>query len=425
LAQPSPGGPNYVYDQVNKIPYVWKMENWAGGKVPVFTDLGNLKNANPLLTNAVATSWAIQAWDQWNNVPTSTFRAHVVGDVSLLGLTDITTANVAQVYPAFNGGGVTVVYDADGTIFKNYLGIPGILGVSMMDFAVPNSNEILEGTVFINGSTAVTNDTTGAGIAGVMTHEFGHALNLAHSQANGAVFNLNVQDTPFPYGCTNQPYPGGPGVGPNNHQIETMYPFLDQKIPSGTSIDQFTVDRLDDIAAISDLYPAPGLAGELRDHQGDHQPAPLDQRARHRPHAAGHGGQHHRAKSRRPVQRLHVHRLRRVDARLDRAGRNLRVSRPHAGGNDGVFQSVSLADDLATDNDNRILATTIGSVNADDLLSLVRRAVQGSWVENCRMWDTDEGPTCGGAHDPISRRAPARTTNPLPTSVGTHRIGVK
>ena len=94
-------------------------------------------------------------------------------------------------------------------------------------------------------------------------------------------------------------------------------------------------------------------------------------------------------------------------------------------GNDGVFQSVSLADDLATDNDNRILATTMGSVNADDLLSLVRRAVQGSWVENCRMWDTDEGPTCGGAHDPISRRAPARTTNPLPTSVGTHRIGVK
>ena len=29
------GGPNYMYDAENKIPYVWKMENWPNGKVPV------------------------------------------------------------------------------------------------------------------------------------------------------------------------------------------------------------------------------------------------------------------------------------------------------------------------------------------------------------------------------------------------------
>jgi hypothetical protein len=75
------GGPNYIFDPANKIPYVWKMEHWTGGAVPVYTDLGNLE----LLTNAQATDWAVRAWDQWNNVPSSTFRAHVVGNVSLLG----------------------------------------------------------------------------------------------------------------------------------------------------------------------------------------------------------------------------------------------------------------------------------------------------------------------------------------------------
>src|SRR5262249_6297073 len=161
------GGPNYVYDNVNKIPYVWKMENWPNGQVPVYTDLGNLTNATPLTNNAVATNWAVTAWDQWNNVLTSTFRAHVVGDVSLLGLSDITTANVAQVFPHANLGGVTVVYDADASIFNNYLGLRGVLGVSFQEFAAPNSNEILEGTVFINGSTIASNDPTGTAFSGV------------------------------------------------------------------------------------------------------------------------------------------------------------------------------------------------------------------------------------------------------------------
>src|SRR5262245_31607783 len=102
------GGPNRMYD-VN-VPYVWKPQSWVGGAVPVYTDLGPFE----LLTNAQATDWAIRAWDEWNNVPSSTFRAHVVGNVSLLGLGDITTANVSQVYPAVNGGGITVVFDHDG-----------------------------------------------------------------------------------------------------------------------------------------------------------------------------------------------------------------------------------------------------------------------------------------------------------------------
>jgi hypothetical protein len=40
-----------------------------------------------------------------------------------------------------------------------------------------------------------------------------------------------------------------------------MYPFLDHTVGTGSSQYQFTVDRLDDIAAISDLYPAAGWPG--------------------------------------------------------------------------------------------------------------------------------------------------------------------
>ena len=106
----------------------------------------------------------------------------------------------------------------------------------------------------LNGAS---NDS--AGFSGVFTHEFGHSLNLRHSQANGAVQPQSVFDAPLPYGCTG-PYPGRPGVGPNVPRVVTMYPFLDQRT-TGTSRYMFTVDKMDDIQAISDLYPEPSWPG--------------------------------------------------------------------------------------------------------------------------------------------------------------------
>ena len=259
------GGPNYVFDNENEVPYRWNLESWPGGAVPVYTDLGGLG----LMNNAQATDWVVRAWDQWNNLPTSAFRAQVVGNVSLLGLGDITPANVSQVFPSrFNGGGITVVYDYDGKIFRDYLGLgqSSILGIAYMEFASPDG-EILEATIFINGFMQWFNDTDGAGMSGVFTHEFGHAANLSHSQASGAVFNDKVLDYPWPYGCSSGPYAGAKGSGPTKEQIETMYPFLDNRI-TGTSKYQFSVDKLDDIAAISDLYPEAGWPEDYGTIQG-------------------------------------------------------------------------------------------------------------------------------------------------------------
>jgi hypothetical protein len=63
-------------------------------------------------------------------------------------------------------------------------------------------------------------------------------------------------------------------------------------------------------------------------------------------------------------------------------------------GNRGIFQNISVERGITTANDDRIFATTMGSVNDDDLKSLVRRAVSAKWVETCLMWNTDEGRTC-------------------------------
>jgi hypothetical protein len=63
-------------------------------------------------------------------------------------------------------------------------------------------------------------------------------------------------------------------------------------------------------------------------------------------------------------------------------------------GNEGVFQNISLATSVATANNNRILSTTIGAVNPDDFLTLVRNAVQNHWLATCQMWKTGETPVC-------------------------------
>jgi hypothetical protein len=54
-------------------------------------------------------------------------------------------------------------------------------------------------------------------------------------------------------------------------------------------------------------------------------------------------------------------------------------------GNLGLFEGVAVDDGLLADADKRMLATSRSPVSAGALLSLVRRAVQGRWIETRRM----------------------------------------
>ncbi len=244
------GGPLNTFDAANRIPYHWDMSRWPNGQVPVLTDLGPL---GPL-TNERANEMVAFAANQWSSVPTSSFRAGIYGDFSAIGLGDVDNSNINSIIGTFNDGGIDVVYDTDGSILQNFFGLPptGVLGITSLDFVNTGTPEILEAWMVLSGPGIHANDPDGIGFQGVVTHEMGHALNLAHSQSNGAVQNFQVLDAPNPSGCAT-PWSGT--VSPM--QIETMYPISTPE-PGQSGEGMGTVDRIDDMSALSDIYPAPG-----------------------------------------------------------------------------------------------------------------------------------------------------------------------
>ncbi len=54
-------------------------------------------------------------------------------------------------------------------------------------------------------------------------------------------------------------------------------------------------------------------------------------------------------------------------------------------GNIGLFQDVTLSDDVETDRDSRLLVTEKGPVSAESLTSFVKRAVTAGWIEGGKL----------------------------------------
>lgn len=244
------GGPLFMWNAEQRIPYRWDVTN----PVPVYTDLGPFEIIPPQYTpipREVADGIVEFALTQWTNVETSSFQAQRVGDFGMIGLPDITGANAGQVIGFENGGGITVIYDADATIMRDFFGVGStVLGIASPEWADESTGTITEGWVVINAQRRHVNDQQLLNYAGVFTHEFGHSINLAHSQTNGGIAFYN--NARGPAGCTTLPYDANAvTIG----DIETMYPFIN---PQQTGSAQSSVDRTDDKAALSDLYPAPG-----------------------------------------------------------------------------------------------------------------------------------------------------------------------
>ena len=251
------GGPLYIQDPATRTPYAW-----PAGDTPVYLDLGAL---GPL-ANADADSMLAFSVAQWNAVPTSSFHASVAGDLASLGLPDIDASNILDVLGVWNGGGVHVVYDADGSIHDLFFGqYAGVLGFTVVEWVDDDSSAILEATIVLNGSGLpdwMPIETVTAEFAGVVTHEFGHAINLAHSQTNGQVLFF-YEPYVGPEGCSD-PYTQFPDAS----QVETMFPFISV---GWTGASASTVDHMDDTAALSNLYPGAGwpashgtIAGTIR-----------------------------------------------------------------------------------------------------------------------------------------------------------------
>jgi len=255
----------YTTDDGSPEPFKW---NTANGPIPAYTDGGgaftyDYDGVTPFLTIERANEITDFALGQWSAVPTSTFAAHVVGTIeSMTGIADVTADNADQFYGVQNGYGMWVLYDTDGSILEQVFGVPrtAILGISFPEWADPDGT-ITESTTLLNGWYVSDEDTLGEMIAGVFTHELGHALNLGHSQVNGHLAYSSYTYSPK--------YPGVEGCGvdavynwnyppsvPNRadpYQVETMYPFIGHTQEIGKAMSY--VSMPDDIASISNLYP--------------------------------------------------------------------------------------------------------------------------------------------------------------------------
>jgi len=261
-------GPLYLHDSDPPRPLVW---DTSRGPIPVWTDGGgaftyDFDGVTPFITIERANEITQFAFDQWSAVPTATLEASIAGTIeSRTGIADVTGANAAQLYEKQNGYGFWVLYDTDGAILEEYFGVSryAVLGIAFPEWADENGR-ITEATALLNGWYVDAADTNGDRVAGVFTHEFGHAINLSHSQVNGPLVYSSYPFDGF------RRYPGVPGcvdpVYASNWYddsvnradpaiIETMYPFIDTFGDVGQ--EQSTVTHADDVAAISNLYPTP------------------------------------------------------------------------------------------------------------------------------------------------------------------------
>ncbi|MFH7043739.1 hypothetical protein ABT392_15670 [Paucibacter sp. JuS9] len=261
-------GPLYTTDKPGKpTPLRWNTSK----PVPIYTDLGvyayDVDGVTPFITNERAREMVAFAVKQWSDVKTSTWKGYVAGDftkVPSIGA-NVDATNVDKVYGQYNGGGMHVIYDTDGSILENYFGLPkdAVLGIAFPEIAEDSDGDgyedtIVEATALMNGYAVNINDPTGRQFTGIMTHEFGHALNLSHAQVNGQLAFFSI---PGYFDL----YPGVPGcVAPLHHpgyggtdmpikHVETMFPFIDPGAEIGYEMS--TVDMPDDIAAVSNLYP--------------------------------------------------------------------------------------------------------------------------------------------------------------------------
>lgn len=244
-------GPLFMFDQTNRVPFYYDVSS----PVPVYTDLGPFRTLNPAISNERADELAVLGFAEWTNVPTSSFQAQVVGDFASIGLPDINETNVTQVIGTHNGGGIHIIYDTNGRILQNFFGVSPVstLGIASPEFSLSGSPVLTESWVVMNGRGVSTTDPTGLAFAGVFTHEFGHSINLAHTQVNGAIGFY--ADNTGPSGCSSLPYSGLPFI----QDIETMYPFINTSLGTGGSgVAQSTVNQRDDQVSLSNLYPAPG-----------------------------------------------------------------------------------------------------------------------------------------------------------------------
>jgi hypothetical protein len=262
------GGPLVI--QANGQPLRWARAEVKGGplnsttvdsqgRVVYRVDTGSL---GPL-PNSEAVKLVDRIFKLYTDIPTSTIEftnGGAILDPSSGKPVDITGENAGLVLSGKNPSYQNpIIFDSDGSI----TGRGGVLGfytfINVSGNSIIGTQELLEGGVVLNGLAIRTIGKIP--FLGVFTHEFGHfAGPLDHSQIYGWIASgdpqANTPDGFTPEQCFDIFAPF----------VETVYPFLfhapvNSKLASkgfGISGAFITSLSLDDIIAMSTLYPTPG-----------------------------------------------------------------------------------------------------------------------------------------------------------------------
>ncbi len=198
------------------------------------------------LTNAQAVAAVDAAFDRWEVLPESSATFFQGPDVAV----DITVANYVPILNGLLDGESPIVYDEDGSIFADLFGAgSGILGFAGPEFGNFATCELLEGSAWLNGpqfdDAIVAED--------IMVHEFGHYINLGHTELNGqlrSIITQNGQEGNDDSGPSPDNTTFGTPSFDGTEVIDTMFPFYFSSIDPGTR-----TPHADDIASVSEIYP--------------------------------------------------------------------------------------------------------------------------------------------------------------------------
>jgi hypothetical protein len=210
---------------------------WTAGPIPFNPDRGPLG----MLDNASAVATVASSFGVWAGVPTATPSFADAGSLPA----DVTAANYTA-YVGHCGDGLSpIVFDADGSIIDDVFGVGAnetVLGFAAPECATYVPPVITEGLAVLNGKfidgidTPTNPESSLAEFDAIFFHEFGHYLDLDHSQVG-----------------REEAFDGDPS---DDDAIPTMFPILENAAAQSSP-------NLDDAVALSALYPAPSFGASF------------------------------------------------------------------------------------------------------------------------------------------------------------------